>query len=189
MEWLFYTLVYAVLMGFTTKIIINNKGYDDNWFWWGFWFGVFAVVVACAKPQNIKYTSSSINSQSSGLYNYRSSDSYSKESDRIRNREILNAGGWQCPCGRVNASYVSTCTCGRNKSDVKSLAYKKEEQKKEAEVKSEAEAQKEAEAKKQIENMDESAKVSAIKGYKELHDEGIITQEEFAAQKKQLLGL
>ena len=58
-----------------------------------------------------------------------------------------------------------------------------------AEVKREAEAQKEAEEKKQIENMDESAKVSAIKGYKELLDEGIITQEEFAAKKKQLLGL
>lgn len=37
--------------------------------------------------------------------------------------------------------------------------------------------------------MDESARVSAIKEYKELLDEGIITQEEFAAKKKQLLGL
>lgn len=150
MGWFISTLIYALIMGFTTKIIANNKGYyDDSWFWWGLLFGVFAVIVICAKPENIRYNSSSSNSQSSGFYNYDSSSNYIKESDRIRNRDTLNAGGWECPCGRVNAAYVSTCTCGRNKSDVKSLAYKKEEEKKEAEVKREAEAQKEAEAKKQ----------------------------------------
>ena len=37
--------------------------------------------------------------------------------------------------------------------------------------------------------MDESSKVAAIKEYKELMDAGIISQEEFEAKKKQLLGL
>ena len=27
------------------------------------------------------------------------------------------AGSWRCSCGRVNASYVSSCTCGKNKRD------------------------------------------------------------------------
>ena len=31
--------------------------------------------------------------------------------------EIMRNGGWNCSCGRVNASYVSTCACGKNKSD------------------------------------------------------------------------
>ena len=30
--------------------------------------------------------------------------------------EIMRNGGWNCSCGRVNASYVSTCACGKNKS-------------------------------------------------------------------------
>ena len=28
-------------------------------------------------------------------------------------------GKWMCSCGRINDDYVSTCTCGRNKRDVK----------------------------------------------------------------------
>lgn len=29
--------------------------------------------------------------------------------------DALNAGGWQCCCGRANQPYVSTCVCGINK--------------------------------------------------------------------------
>ncbi|MBE6942240.1 MAG: hypothetical protein E7455_08170 [Ruminococcaceae bacterium] len=28
------------------------------------------------------------------------------------------AGGWKCTCGRVNASYVSTCACGVNRREI-----------------------------------------------------------------------
>jgi hypothetical protein len=31
---------------------------------------------------------------------------------------MLANGGWKCTCGRVNADYVSTCVCGKNKSDI-----------------------------------------------------------------------
>ena len=31
---------------------------------------------------------------------------------------ILSQGGWECPCGSVNHSYISTCVCGRNKREV-----------------------------------------------------------------------
>lgn len=27
-------------------------------------------------------------------------------------------GGWVCSCGRTNASYVSSCSCGKNKRDI-----------------------------------------------------------------------
>lgn len=166
--WIVGTLIYSIIMGFVTKIIINNKGYDDNWFWWGFFFGILAIIVACAKPQNIRYTSSG----SSSFYNHGVGGN-TTESERIRNQNTLNAGGWQCHCGRLNAAYVSSCTCGRSKSDVRNA--NDEEQKREV-------------AKKQAEIVDESAKVSALKGYKELLDSGVITQEEFDAKKKQLLG-
>ena len=183
MFYIVLVIVQGIIFGFATKTVIENKGYDENWFWWGFWFGLIALIVACAKPQIISSTTAGSNSQSTGYYNYTSAGCYTKESDIIRNRETLNAGGWQCPCGRVNASYVSTCACGANKADVKNLAYKKEEERKESEAK------KEAEAKMQAEIRDETAKVSAIKGYKELLDSGIISQEEFEAKKKQLMGL
>ena len=44
-------LVYGIIMGFATQAIIENKGYNDNWFWWGFFFGIIALIVAAARPQ------------------------------------------------------------------------------------------------------------------------------------------
>lgn len=40
----------ALLFGFATKKIIENKGYSENWFWWGFFFGAIALIVALTKP-------------------------------------------------------------------------------------------------------------------------------------------
>lgn len=40
-------------------------------------------------------------------------DSLLSTEDHIE--KTLNAGGWQCQCGRANLPYVSTCTCGMNK--------------------------------------------------------------------------
>ena len=51
--WLGYwwaALIYGLAFGFVTKIVIKNKGYPEGkWFWWGFFFGVFALI---AKLQN-----------------------------------------------------------------------------------------------------------------------------------------
>lgn len=46
---------------------------------------------------------------------------YQEPLDSLLNTEeyisdALNAGGWQCYCGRANLPYVSTCVCGMNKS-------------------------------------------------------------------------
>lgn len=30
-------------------MILKNKGYNDNWFWWGFFFGFIAALVAATK--------------------------------------------------------------------------------------------------------------------------------------------
>ena len=35
--------------------------------------------------------------------------------EELHNRHILVSGGWKCSCGRANAAYISTCTCGKNK--------------------------------------------------------------------------
>lgn len=46
-------LVYGIIFGVVTNIVIKNKGYEENWFWWGFFFGVFALIVACTKPSQV----------------------------------------------------------------------------------------------------------------------------------------
>ena len=188
MQYFFIFIIQAIIFGFATKIVIENKGYDDNWFWWGFFFGLIALIVACAKPQNINYATFS-SSQHSRTTNTSYPSSYgnnlNKDANRVYNEQILTNGGWKCSCGRVHASYVSSCSCGKSKSDVLNARLKKKQE----DENKQAEQQKQGEAKKQIEATDEMSKVSAIKEYKELMDAGVISQEEFEAKKKQLLGL
>ena len=49
-------IIWGVVWGYATKAVINNKGYDDNWFWWGFFFGFIALIVALTKPEYKKPT-------------------------------------------------------------------------------------------------------------------------------------
>lgn len=45
-------IIQGVVFGFATNQIIKNKGYSENWFWWGFFFSFLAVIVAATKPDN-----------------------------------------------------------------------------------------------------------------------------------------
>lgn len=45
-------IIQGVVFGFATNQIIKNKGYNENWFWWGFFFSFLAVIVAATKPDN-----------------------------------------------------------------------------------------------------------------------------------------
>ena len=77
----------------------------------------------------------------------------------------------------MNQDYVSSCVCGKSKRDL--------EVGKNETSSTEIIEKKEASARGTIEKTD----VERIKEFKELLDSGIITQEEFDAKKKQLLGL
>lgn len=177
-------IAQAIIFGFATKIVIENKGYADNWFWWGFFFGFIALIVACAKPQNIDYSSFSTQPPTYTSHQTSYGSNLSNAANKVHNEQLLANGGWKCSCGRVQASYVSSCSCGKSKHEVQAAELKKQEEEKRQE-----EQKKQEEAKKQAETMDEISKVAAIKEYKELMDAGIISQEEFEAKKKQLLGL
>lgn len=79
------------------------------------------------------------------------------------------ADEWRCSCGRINKNYVWSCACGKNKSDLEK-------------------------APQQLSGKTENTSskkdsMTMIREYKALLNEGIITQEEFDAKKKQLLGL
>ena len=152
-------IIQGIIFGFATQSVIDNKGYYENWFWWGFFFGLIAFVLACAKPQNIRHSPY----QGGGLY---------QSADDLYKKQILNEGGWKCSCGKVQASYVSSCSCGKSKQEV---LYPK--------------ANKKPDEPKPSSAANEISNAAAIKAYKELMDADIISPEEFEAKKKQLLGL
>ncbi len=141
-------LVRGFIWGFATQTVIENKGYEENWFWWGFFFGIIALIVACSKPENTYYVYSNLGA----------------DSDKAQDQQLLSAGGWKCSCGRVHAAYVSSCPCGKSKSEMQRNQHN------------------------QAEAMDDLGKAAAIKAYKDLMDSGVITQEEFETKKQQLLG-
>lgn len=153
-------IIQGIIFGFATQTIIESKGYRDNWFWWGFFFGLIALIVACAKPQNTYYSPY----QGGGLY---------KSADTLYNEQMMAEGGWKCSCGKVQASYVSSCSCGKSKREVLDAQ----------------DTKKQDVTKRLAENTDEMRNVSAIKEYKELMDAGVISPDEFDAKKRQLLGL
>ena len=152
-------LVYGIIMGFATKAIIENKGYNDNWFWWGFFFGIIALIVAAARPQCV----SSIE-MNRGLAEEQEKQNELKRKDG----RMLQEDGWKCICGQLNASYVGTCSCGRTRADVEDLKKKKEQEQNQA---------------------GESERLKQLQQYKALLDCGALTEEEFTAKKKQLLNL
>ena len=151
-------IIYCLIWGFATSAVVRNKGYgeeDDKWFWLGFFFSFIAFIIALTKPVKEQPLS------------YAEKEREKKKEEKERQKEILEEGGWQCVCGRMNERYVFSCACGRNKSDGEIRIHTTE---------------------KPV-VFEENSDAMKIKEFKELLDEGIITQEEFEAKKKQILGL
>lgn len=48
-------IIGGIIWGIVVNKVIENKGYEENWFWWGFFFGIFALIVALTK-QNVVTT-------------------------------------------------------------------------------------------------------------------------------------
>ena len=106
MVFLIYLIIIGIVgsvFGIATQNIIDNKGYDEKWFWWGFFFGFLAVLVALSKPENHAYQSSN--------------PAWMQPSSNTRDEDVLKQGGWKCTCGRVNPSYTGTCACGKRKGE------------------------------------------------------------------------
>ena len=145
--------------GVVTKSINESKGYDGG-FAWGFWLGVIGIiVVACRQPVD-----------------------YTPRQSIIRPAAPAPAEpvGWKCKCGRYNAPYVSSCVCGRNKSEVALPQVTPMVHSTPAQVVIDPRTIPAA-------PVDESKNIAALKEYKELLDTGVITQEEFDAKKKSIL--
>lgn len=184
------------LLGYITNEILKNKGYSLNWFWWGFIFGLWAILFALIKPDLTRTYSD--NQVTTFLHDY-AEEEYNRRinvsggnSQNLNDIRLMDNGGWKCSCGRINASYVGTCGCGKLKSE----AGKKEKEKianTNAGVSSAnagvASVNMSAATTTKTEKENESKNLDYLVKLKELLDAGVLTQEEFDAKKKKLLDI
>lgn len=161
-------LINACIWGLATFTINSNKGYYNNGFWWGFWLGIFGLLVVLCKPESHGY--------------YYSPNREPERKDRLQpvtGPQTVPAGGWKCSCGRAHAAYVSSCPCGVSKAEIMIPGINKEA------VTSPAPVAKPAVTTAVLAS--EERIIATIKEYKNLLDSGAITQEEFDRKKDQLL--
>lgn len=157
-------LVYIIqgcIFGFATQKIIENKGHKENWFWWGFFFGFVALLVALSKPQ---LHNSALGEQ--GLLR--------GIAEEVAENRLMREGGWECAfCHRKNEKVVTTCICGKSKDDTSEK------------IRQEKKTQMEQQQSRK--NDTEINTIELLEKYKKLLDAGALTQEEFDTKKKQLL--
>ena len=93
-------IVYALLWGLLTQWVIKEKkGYDKNWFWWGFFFGVIAFLIALSRPQNERQTITVA--------------PYSPDRSPVIEEVKFHGEGWECKrCSNMNPKDAAFCQCG-----------------------------------------------------------------------------
>lgn len=101
MFYLIILLTWAVIWGAATKKVIENKGYTEDWFIWGFLFGFIAFIIACTMP----------------IYSEKKSPDWSNSEGKSSLAGISTTPKrWKCnKCGKINYPYVGTCSCGAPK--------------------------------------------------------------------------
>ena len=171
--WIFVVIIVYVINGLfwgsMTQNVADRKNLGDGWFKWGFFFGLTAWIIASSKEEN-------------HYQGYREPfQGFSRPKAAARPDATL----WHCDCGRDNPAYVGTCACGRTKAQMlnKGIIPQIEETGKEKEQPIIEEPEKDVNVEQELKDF------ALIRELKALLDEGAITQEEYDAKKKQLLGI
>lgn len=102
-------IAFVINYAFAVKFahIAEAKGYGGEYGVLCFFFGLIGYCVVIALPDRV------LRRQIAML----NGECAVNRMDEEEVEKILAEGGWVCKCGRVNAKYVSTCTCGKNKRD------------------------------------------------------------------------
>ncbi|MBD5451393.1 MAG: hypothetical protein HDR25_02010 [Lachnospiraceae bacterium] len=106
--------ISGCIFGRIVNRVIENKGYTQDWFWWGFFFELYALIVACLLPKKVIHINEDENyfGSDESVVAHNASDDSKK---MIAVSEVSK--GWTCPlCGEMNAGYTGTCGCGYNTS-------------------------------------------------------------------------
>lgn len=183
-------VITGVIFGFITKYIANSKGYDGG-FAWGFWLGIIGILVVGFRPNQTATTTT---------YQSRySSDSYQMSSTRENSGYAPKPTGWMCICGSKNPSSIDYCMscrrsreeategrikcphCGANnkKTNANCFACGKS-----MDEKVQVTVPEKATAPVVVESNDFADK---LKKLAELHEQGVLTDEEFTQKKADIL--
>ncbi len=94
-------ILQGIIFGVATNKALEYKGYDEDWFWYGFLFSFVAFILAATRP--LATTQIEI------------------EKTKQKNSHLPpKRDTWTCPiCFRINPSYTGTCACGTNKNTIK----------------------------------------------------------------------
>ena len=163
-------IIWALIWGAVTRQCMVNKGYEedaDAWFIIGLFLGIFAFILAYCKP-----------------------DIKKQQQEEMMRKQMMNMNQiipnpspappekfeWKCSkCGEINRVNKNRCfKCGAER-DTEIIYHGKKEQ-----APQPASSQPSA-------NTGNIA--DELKKYKELLDSGLISEEDYIAKKKQLLGL
>ena len=153
-------LICSLACGFATRKINESKGYDGG-FAWGFWLGFIGLIVVACKPDNRSsyYSILQSSGSASSLFNNSSEES------------------WRCSrCTRMNPPYQTTCTCGITKTESDRFY-------------NEGDSQQSEPVAVPLPTSKSVSEAEEIVRFKKLLDDGVITEEEFQAKKKQILGI
>lgn len=110
--------ILGCIFGKAVNRVIENKGRTEDWFWWGFFFGQWALLAAWLLPKVDVYINEDENY-------FGSDESVVAHNDAYGNTEapkkMISAAeiskGWRCPvCGEMNAGYAGICSCGYSAS-------------------------------------------------------------------------
>lgn len=179
MEILLYIIIILVaysIMGLISRNINESKGYDGG-FAWGFLLGIIGIIVVAVRNPNII----SYNQYDDLHYSANDNSKLSMLENQSDDERTLKNGGWKCSkCRRVNASYVTTCDCGMNIRDNNA----------ENQIKSiSSENIRNNKIEKNIKINSSDSVMNELKKYKEMLDNGLISEEDYDKKKKSLLGI
>lgn len=158
MEWFFIWLIQDLIWGYATKFVISNRGYDEKTAnKWSFYGFLFGIIAFFVAFSKPQVQQPTV---------INTVQTSAVDSDR----DILKKGGWKCSCGKVNYSYATTCSsCRKTKEQAEDEIYQREQKEQVKKAKEQ-----------EMENL------KYLSEYKQLFDNGIISQEEFD-KKKQLI--
>ena len=113
------SLIINILICTKFADIAEDKGYShSSYFWCCFFLGITGYIMVAALPDLIARGKTQTNNHTATWpANSGASQSVVSHSP---NYNASAPGSWTCTCGRVNASYVSSCFCGKSKREVMS---------------------------------------------------------------------